>query len=306
MKKSIILALVMSGVLMFSSCKKDKEPITNTATNQTVSTQQMTDEQVEAKIIDFIAKVESGDKSTEAMSVEDAVWNIEAALNYTFCMNEVDLIGDYRGNADIEFPKGNIIDFNTIISTYKKFSEKINDIKKRETYLCSIGLDVENNILRYIVGKTISDKNVKSVVGNWWYGEDHGDCFGNNAPNDGASKVTDAIRSDHMTYPSRHYWTDITIGITFIGWSYPNPDDDVAGDNYKDYLCLHQVASSGNPFVNCISQEELNFYEYNIWQIMCDLTPSGKTPKYLVPIHDFGYSTYRGWDVEFDAGIIHG
>jgi hypothetical protein len=58
---------------MFAACSKKSDlsvPKTTDPTSQ--------------KILNFKAKIETGNKSYETMSVDSAVWYVEAALNYTY------------------------------------------------------------------------------------------------------------------------------------------------------------------------------------------------------------------------------
>jgi uncharacterized lipoprotein YehR (DUF1307 family) len=70
-KKLFTVMLVLS--IIFTACNKD-----------TSLTEQNQIDPTEQKILDFKEKMNSGDKSGETMAVEEAVWNIEAALNYTY------------------------------------------------------------------------------------------------------------------------------------------------------------------------------------------------------------------------------
>ena len=77
MKNIIRLFTFMLTVsIIFTACNKD------TSLTEEVKNIDPT----EQKILNFKEQMKSGDKSGETMSMDSAVWYIEAALNYTYCM----------------------------------------------------------------------------------------------------------------------------------------------------------------------------------------------------------------------------
>lgn len=82
MKKfNLFLAVIITALMTITSCNKTEL--------QSVQTQNE-DATVLQRILDFKADVENPNnlKSNEMISVEDAVWLVEAALNYSYCIVE--------------------------------------------------------------------------------------------------------------------------------------------------------------------------------------------------------------------------
>lgn len=75
--------LFLQASMIFTACQKQE---LLQSENQNTQDEVNTDDAIEKKIIAFKAKVENGVKSGETMTVKEAVWNIEAALNYTYCI----------------------------------------------------------------------------------------------------------------------------------------------------------------------------------------------------------------------------
>jgi len=308
MKKSIILALVMSGVLMFSSCKKDQEPVTNPSVNQNVSTTQLTDEQVEAKIKDFIAKVKSDDKSTESMSVEDAVWNIEAALNYTFCVNEVDLVMNSEEIIEYNIDNEGTIDFSRIIAIYNELKEKAEELKQKKQYISVIDIDTENAYVSYTIAQKSTNKNTNylaPISGDWkWH---NGDCSGGNASQDALTKIKGAI-TYALVYEAGTYWTGINPRLLRAD-DYPNPNDvPTQPDNYRDNLLFKRMTGYTG-YTDCIDNATINWYKYKIWDLMHSEIPSGNKPiefKYYPDVNEYlQWTGLNLWQIKFNYGVQH-
>jgi len=84
MKKTLFSAIPVAIALasVFIACNKENDVLPTGSEEQN---QQMSDADVEKKILNFKEQLtlKSGG---EAMLVEEVVWNVEAALNYTYCV----------------------------------------------------------------------------------------------------------------------------------------------------------------------------------------------------------------------------
>ena len=85
MKKISSFVAILFAIVMMFSCNKESElkPVEMTQ-----------DEIVLQRILDFKDNVEnpSNLKSGEMISIDSAVWYVEAALNYTYCISEEPVI----------------------------------------------------------------------------------------------------------------------------------------------------------------------------------------------------------------------
>ncbi len=86
MKQIIIAAMFFAVALasVFVAC--NKENVEPASTVQPENAVQMSDAEVESRILNFKQKLASTEKSGEEMSIDNVVWFTEAALNYTHCI----------------------------------------------------------------------------------------------------------------------------------------------------------------------------------------------------------------------------
>lgn len=86
LKIILLFAIVMA--ISFTSCKKDN--VQSTGNNEQEILESMTQEdiQIRDRILNFRDNVGNHLKSTEVTNVEDAIWNIESAINYTYQWND--------------------------------------------------------------------------------------------------------------------------------------------------------------------------------------------------------------------------
>jgi len=265
---------------MFSSCKKDQEPVTNPSINQNVSTTQLTDEQVETKIKDFIAKVESGDKSTESINGIDAAWNIEAAINYSKCKAWLCFSDEKEGKINYDFDGT----FSSAISIYNNIHENIDNeleqIKSENKELRLLSVQFKENKMEVNYLLTFGDKDLsknEKYIGStdWWeYGYNQGKCHGYSGTGDAAIRVRGECNQQHFVLLLKpgEYFTDYQIV-----WQaeFPlNPNDNIQNDNYCDYLGFICYDMQPN-YHTCLSPSENYFYVDGIYQNANILSSNG-------------------------------
>jgi len=115
---------------------------------------EMTDKEVEAKIQKFIAKAESNQKSGETLSLDDAIWNIEAGLNYKFCINDIELVADYEEAMEFNITDNNgNVNFNEVANVFNNLKTKTAELKKKARYISAIDVDEEEGVISYLISK---------------------------------------------------------------------------------------------------------------------------------------------------------
>jgi hypothetical protein len=319
MKKSIILALVMSGVLIFSSCEKNKEPVKNPATNQTVSTTQLNYEQVVAKIKDFITKTESADKTTEAMNAIDAAWNIDAALNYGKCKGWLAYSDEKEGTISYDYD-GTFSNASEIYyDIYDYLDAELETIKSENKELRAISVIYKDSKITvyYILtfGEEIFDKNAKYINStDWWeYGFSQGKCNGYTGSGDAATRVRGECNLQHfvLLLNEGEFFTDPKY---IYQHTFPiNPDDDTAGDNDCDRLAYTNESTWSN-FHTCISPTENDFYVDGLYQnanilqsngggLYDDVYNANRIPTSIHSAVGYNAGTYYSWTICTESKI---
>jgi hypothetical protein len=319
MKRLIILAFVIGGVFTFNSCTKD-ELVTNEV-SQTANTKpvtEMTDKEVEAKIQAFIAKAESNEKSNETLSLKDAIWNIEAGLNYTFCINDVELIADYDETMEFNITDNNgNVNFNEVANIFNNLKTKTAELKKKAKYISAIDVDEEEGIVSYTISKEISNNKSTElfyIPGNWEWGEKLGDCNGNYyGTQDALLKIRSSITQSELIFPVGTWWSDQSSkGLRSDDYHNPN-DIPTTLDNHRDYLLFYRRYSIPN-FSTCINNSDVNWYKNNLWSLMNSEIPTGYNPITFINYPNCPYyyintmgSSYNGilWNNWYKYGIKH-
>lgn len=82
-----IFVFIFSAVLFFTACEKSN--LNDVSENQV-------DDNTEQRILEFKTKVDNKSKSSEEITIEDAVWLTEALANYQYCK-----ITDEKQQADL-------------------------------------------------------------------------------------------------------------------------------------------------------------------------------------------------------------
>ena len=89
MKTILKASIILAGAFIIAfSCTKENE-ISKTSKENNITGQEISaaDKQTQQKILDFKERVKSNEKDGGEISAGEALWCIEAALNYTFCMD---------------------------------------------------------------------------------------------------------------------------------------------------------------------------------------------------------------------------
>ena len=149
------ILVIFATLITFSSCNKEAELDVTT-----------TNDEVLERILDFKQKVENPNqqKSGEEISVEDAVWLVEAALNYSYCIldKEVELINNQKDSVRFDInSNNNELLFNDVRNIYFQLTEQVEELNiENKTYL--IDVFFENNKIKAKI--LFGEQNLQKVV----------------------------------------------------------------------------------------------------------------------------------------------
>ncbi len=294
--------------IVFTACKKD----------DTLTEEKVIDPTVQ-KILNFKEKMKSGDKSGETMSIDSAVWYIEALANYEYC-----ILTEERENADLNAitvdsmfidaeTSSNKINYNEIAKTYLTVETTIISAFEELDYALKfydlVDIEFANNEFKVyyaFVYNTNPEKSYPPITEGWYYGQDLGDCDGTSLAN---CDATDLIYARIETPPIAQFYTDID-NIWKISY-----DLDFATQNnpYGDYLMYYEYFDTPPfPDAPCIPVDPMNYYvigTQDAFDITLDLIPQGNSYKSWVLYHFYqeyvNVEKYFGHSIRVYYGIAH-
>jgi len=173
------LAIFFIAVVLFS-CKKQEVELQNSSEDQ----------KVEQRILNFKHDVEKPGllKYNQTVSVEDAVWLVEAALNYSYCyITEEKSKGaeteELKDSVvfDIDI-KNNLVDYKKVLESYLFYKQEVeklnNNLSLDNKFIYLIDLESNGNqfymklILKQNSENTKSAKYLYNITGDW-----NGECI---------------------------------------------------------------------------------------------------------------------------------
>jgi len=277
--------------------------ITFTACNKDTSLTEVKDiDPTEQKILDFKEKMKSADKSGETMSIEDAVWNIEAALNYTYCIVSEEEVGnglDFdTSNDSISFSVNvinNTVSIQEATNAYNQMENEIAnllaeiDYNVKFMYLIDVEYGEENNFgVRYTIKyKEGSDKYLWDITEDWypidWYNSNTnsmvhgGNCSGTNPNADLITDIGKWISRNRAVY-ANVYYTDNQSEGWFYSYA-PWEINEYTGTAYQNlysglspsvemYTSIEHIWSVGSPggyalaHIECVTAARGNYYAF--------------------------------------------
>jgi len=285
--KKISFFIIAIAIIGFG-CKKQN------TTPQTTSIDPTAD-----KIEQFLKAVESDNRSGTDMTITDAIWNVEAALNYAYCDMSISPIKIDYDTINFEIPvSNNMINWNDVVILYSYCQQEMNTYASTfdsPTFFRLVDLEKKGILKGNLVVKfsvVIGEKEERTIppvgyfTNSWMYGMNLGTCNSGSpsGSSDLAQEIKWRINFYVLTYPVGTYFTDIGYPPDYLyATDYLNPNDSVTGDNYYDYMML--VANGNAPNYHlCYSPAECNFYfDGTNWVIHTDINnggycPVGKTP----------------------------
>ena len=224
-KVSFIAVFILLAGMLFTACEKDQVA---------EDTQNQVEDPVLERILDFKADVENPLKSggEDYISVEDAVWIVEAALNYSYCM-----ITEEQAEAeankqitdslffDINVESGQVL-YQDAISAYLNFETKmqniINALDYEVKFFTIANVEFENGNLKTTVLIRYKEPETKfinycDITDDWYwglFGTREGKCDGTCEGRDARSEISKWIGC-RTAIIAGVYYTDIHFVNTF-------------------------------------------------------------------------------------------
>jgi len=302
-KISLLLAVgLIITAAMFIRCTKEKG---STPLSQ-VTSGALSDAQVEAKIKAFNEKMQATPKSDETMTVDDAVWTVEAALNYNYCRTGMPRENLFVDSIFVSIPvAGNLIGFSDAADAYQQGVTKLLSLLKSDA-LNPVVVDVKpltqaGNMFNLKITFVISDKKEPNASKDVEY-------------HTAADQIEYWINWNMQVFD---YYTDVeTIYDLPDNYSYcVNPNWDNT-PNYYQYLMFYNFYWYGhsNNFHEYLSTAEITFYKNGTRTYMNTYTTSNgprPTGKVAISVEIWGDMISSQPDYEimhrgnFTYGIPH-
>jgi hypothetical protein len=293
---AISLILMISGIVVIHSCKKEKETTGNPNENS-ISAQ---DIKINKMILNFREKMNYSKqhpefKSGENLSVDSARWYLDAVFNYSYAFTEESFTSFNTDTFTIVLNKTDeMINMEDVFAAFVEQKDKTLEIyyategEQKELYVSYLEI-THNNPEEAVIKTTatIGVKNTSTPPGfsewgpfaegdDWMYGELLGDCYGNYQwETDAATEIEDATNTYRYKYIQDQgigwyaYYTEPSAEVTVTVYGNPapyqlllrNPNDGTI-DNYRDYLLMYQQKDLLNGLVveTCIPWTDMNFY----------------------------------------------
>ena len=272
-----------------------------------------------------LAKIENGTlpKNDAPMTTEDAIWNIEALMNFRYCQAQLPFENVENPKATLKIPlnsKGNV-DNNALlvaVQTIKAMlSEQYHAVREVKKHFISIDLRAKvakSLSRRYLTLDIVSSIGISSgnallrgsnlSFGDWDARFQQGRCDGSYAPRWAGSELSEAINDRNGPANVNVYFTSVETFNIFsgtIGMRTPND----ALDNYRDYLMYsNYVGYTNHETLRCMNQPEMNWYFDNLWDIIIpQFKPSGKSFIALTDYIQIGPPTIA---IEHRASLAYG
>lgn len=313
-----IFVFIFSAIFFFTACEKSN--LNDVSENQVY-------DNTEQRILEFKTKVDNKSKSSEEITIEDAVWLTEALANYQYCK-----ITDEKQQADLNAisidsvfidisVNNNSTTISETVNAYSEIEQTITSSFNKFDYEIKFYdlVDVEflNNQLRvyYAFAYNLdceSKTDCYSLNQDWSFGMDFGKCDGTCVGKD-ATDILYTHVNLYVAFPGNQYFTDVHN----FGWTRPDATDNYGeylfetNDNpYGDYLMFIKDIPNFQTY-SCIPANEMNYYVTGTHQalnIMQDMIPTGYNFKSwkLTSFHGgsemFGYQDGHSLDVWYGIG----
>jgi len=257
------------------------------------------------KILDFKEKMQNVKENGflksggEELEIEDAKWNIEATLNYTYGDASTKFPDYHNSTTTIEIPKtNNKIAMDDVIEAYDNVKailiEQQSQIESDNKQLILVDLNLDEETETTATFIVISSFGTGSQSGfnddfgpndYWSWGWGHvelggycdGPFFGQDIWNDAATKISYKVNNLRIIPGPYTYISDpvflefttlipdcVTLQDDFDEWDYCddpliNPNDDVPEDNIRDFIVFYTY--NGWPNYNyCVPPDDMNYY----------------------------------------------
>ncbi len=272
--KLFLYAIILIAGL--SSCKKDEiQNTTGSLSKEDLNT--------EALILGFKDKLQNNNfKSGETMSLNDAVWNMEASLNYDYAQ------ADAQHEKTLHYTDYFYLQLN---SSQEAELDEINDVlnqmadqlsvryhaigeENKSFIVGDVGLvNVQNNIVQLSMGSVFGVNSANDPdpfeSWEWWYalGEEgicNGPCVGQFIGRDATTELESKLNPVHTGTlpPGMHiyYSNIISVTVNVFADDLLNPNDPTPGDNIVDYRAWCTISDAAGNYPDCVSPVDWNFY----------------------------------------------
>ena len=317
MKK--VLALGIITLFLFSSCQKDitmaetESKINNTSTskgttlyNPKVSAD---NDAIITKIRLFAGLLEKIERkgsltarSSETMSADSVVWNIEALMNARYADAGKPFKNSFVKTEVIKVPMTDgMVDYNALPAAVEATRQKIANHYSSvsgEKYVIAVDIAVspiESLDLTLEVTSVIGEGEPESepfgVGDNWIWGSNYGKCSNidvTHQSSDAAIQLKDKL---NIRYPnpnnqgtSRGIFID-EVSITFSAdTSNTNRNTNDVMDNKRDYLLYLTDSKIANfDYKDCLNYDDMNWYYNNYYSYISTKTQIANKSFILIP-----------------------
>jgi hypothetical protein len=228
-------------------------------------------------------------KSGETMSVDSAVWYIEAALNYTYARAGNDFANVIGDSAKITIPAvGGEIAMDDLPVVYEQFLDSLRakyySVQSENKKLIMVNMvpgestESGTEVMMYSATGEGAPTYIYGLFDStdyWYWGYYLGKCDiyqGQNVGEDATTQLQYRINHPDIAYPPGAYFTDEFTTDYFSPWDYPDPN------NPYGYYRLFAYEFTQPPTEHpCLSHEEMNYYLYEgVVYIMEDNKPDDK------------------------------
>ena len=251
--------------IAFVSCQK-KEEVFETQTKDPVM----------ERILDFKEDVENPNLKSggEYIAIEDAVWLIEATLNYTYCLFDKETILENNQKDSISFDinlNNNLLLFNDVRNIYLQLNQHAEQLNvDNKTYLIDIFFEDNKIEVRILFG----EENMQKSVPRPWNGftQEYNYTLAD-------EEIEKAVNRTIRINTPYGYITDIETHFN-MGGNYFNPNSN--DPNFCQYFMLKE--GSGNidqygTWSQILTITEMNFYYSGIFVVAGLLKTDNDVPE---------------------------
>ncbi len=294
-----LTAVSVFGMLIFFGCSKEEAQ--NKEKQESVFQSSEKDLQIEIKILGFQTKVDYARANPnlksggDDLTLDEAVWNIEALANYNYADASAEFEGYVAETAEIEVPLTDgkvsitdaVIAYDQVIDSLAQHYSQVSgtdkhlvlaDISLKETDGSTATFNVTSGI-----GKGGSNPFAGFGTDDYWRAATlDGKCDGSGVGSDAAEQIQNKI-SMRKSLPLGHrYFVDVDVlecdyihhilfnDVDCSDCDITNPDDETPNDNMYDEIIFRSSSSFPNHH-DCLIPDEMNFYLDGMEHFIYDL-----------------------------------
>ncbi|NPD48279.1 MULTISPECIES: hypothetical protein [unclassified Lentimicrobium] len=284
---NIFLLLGVIAITMVA-CEKDEDYSKQSNTENEVYWSEE-DVKIQNQILDFQNKIKNNSfKDGEMMSVEDAVWNMEALLNFNYSTPDLqinNLTVDKSFIIDLSV-ENDMVSYSDVVAAVFEMEEHLlatlNSLPGADNFIFATDISIGNNELKNgslkismttgFGSEYVDNPGVYIPFGEndyWRYGYGEGGCGINNSDNsDAAKEIEYKINNIENIELIDPYVDSYIVDLTpkeIIADNYANPDDvpnsnGILLDNWLDYAMYYEMERIEYPIDGCLEPIEMNFY----------------------------------------------